>query len=219
MVEILVKFEILKGRVHGRADITLEVLARVGGEDVGLHRDIIDESLLADGTVDDLAGEDLLDVGVVVGAAIGVVSAGVPAAARQSPLTSLDQTTVGQLPLHLPLAGGLEAVGPLVSVHVPVGGEGLTTEGAGERSLAGVDQHVPVQGAEGGEHLTAEAAVVDLGLAGWVRGVWGRFDLVVTSEMTGEVFLTGHEVTADGTLVVSSLNLLRHLLVLLVHLQ
>ena len=80
-------------------------------------------------------------------------------------------------------------MGPPVSVHVPVGGEGLTTDLTGERSLAGVDQHVPVQGAEGGEHLTAEAAVVDLGLAGWVRGVRGWFDLVVTSQMTCKLFV------------------------------
>ena len=108
---------------------------------------------------------------------------------------------------------------PLVSVHVAVGGEGLTTEGAGERSLTGVDQHVSVQGAEGGKHLPAQAAVVPLGLAGGVGGVGRRFDLVVTSEVTGEVLLAGHQVAADGTLVVPRLALQSHLLVLLIHLQ
>ena len=110
-------------------------------------------------------------------------------------------------------------MGPLVSVHVTVGGEGLTTEGTGERPLTRVNQHVSVQGAEGGQHLPAQAAVVDLGLARGVRGVRGGFDLIVTPEMTGEVFLAGHQVAADGTLVVSRLALLRHLLVLLVHLE
>ena len=107
----------------------------------------------------------------------------------------------------------------LVSVHVTVGGEGLPTEGTGERPLPRVDQHVPVQGAEGGQHLPAETAVVHLGLAGGVGGVRRWFDLVVAPEMTGEVLLAGHQVAADGTLVVSRLALLRHLLVFFVHLQ
>ena len=108
---------------------------------------------------------------------------------------------------------------PLVSVHVTVGGESLSTKHAGEGPLPAVDQHVPVEAAEGGQHLTAEAAVVHLGLAGGVGGVGRRFDLVVTSEVTGEVLLAGHQVAADGTLVVPRLALQSHLLVLLIHLQ
>ena len=93
-------------------------------------------------------------------------------------------------------------------MHVTVRGEGLATNLTGERPLPRVDEHVPVQGAEGGQHLPAEAAVVHLRLTGGVRGVRRWFDLVVTPKMTGEVFLTGHEVAADGTLVVSRLTLL-----------
>ena len=78
---------------------------------------------------------------------------------------------------------------PPVSVHVTVGGEGLPANLTGERPLTGVDQHVSVQGAEGGQHLPAEAAVVHLGLPRGVRGVRGGFDLVVTPEMTGELFV------------------------------
>ena len=76
-----------------------------------------------------------------------------------------------------------------MAVHVTVGGEGLTTNLAGERPLPRVDQHVPVQGAEGGQHLPAETAVVHLGLPGGVGGVRGGFDLVVAPEMTGELFV------------------------------
>ena len=82
MVQILVQFEILKCRIHGRADVTLEVLAGVGGEDVGLHGDVIDEGLLTHGTLHHLTGEYLLDVGVVVRPTVRVVATGVPAAAR-----------------------------------------------------------------------------------------------------------------------------------------
>ena len=74
-------------------------------------------------------------------------------------------------------------------MHVTVGGEGLTANLTGERPLARVDQHVPVQGAEGGQHLPAETAVVHLGLAGGVRGVRGWFDLVVTPQMTCKLFV------------------------------
>ena len=59
----------------------------------------------------------------------------------------------------------LRVVGPLVAVHVAVGGEGLSADLAGEGPLPRVDQHVAVQGAEGGEHLTTQAAVVHLRLA------------------------------------------------------
>ena len=107
----------------------------------------------------------------------------------------------------------------LVAVHVTVGGESLPTEGTGEGPLPRVDQHMPVQGAEGGQHLPTETAVVHLGLPGGVGGVGRWFDLVVTPEMTSEVFLAGHQVAADGTLVVPRLALLRHLLIFFVHLQ
>jgi hypothetical protein len=40
------------------------------------------------------------------------------------------------------------AVGSLVPVHVAISGEGLSAKLAGERALTGVDEHVPVQGAE-----------------------------------------------------------------------
>jgi hypothetical protein len=56
-------------------------------------------------------------------------------------------------------------VGSLVAVHVAIGGEGLAADLAREGSLPGVDEHVAVQGAEGGEHLAAQAAVVHLRLA------------------------------------------------------
>ena len=51
-----------------------------------------------------------------------------------------------------------------MAVHVAVGGEGLSADLAGEGPLPRVDQHVAVQGAEGGEHLSTQAAVVHLGL-------------------------------------------------------
>ena len=106
-----------------------------------------------------------------------------------------------------------------MSVHVAVCGEGLATNLTGERSLTGVDQHVSVQGAEGGQHLPAQTAVVDLGLPGGIRGVGGGLHLVVAPEVAGEIFLAGHQVAADWTLVVSCLTLQRQFLVLLVHLQ
>ena len=78
-------------------------------------------------------------------------------------------------------------MGPGVPVHVPVGGEGLSAHLAGEWPLPAVDQHVPVEAAEGGQHLTAEAAVIHLGLASWVAGVGSGLDLVVTPQVTGEL--------------------------------
>ena len=90
-----------------------------------------------------------------------------------------------------------------MSVHVTVRGEGLATNLTGERPLPRVDEHVPVQGAEGGQHLPAEAAVVHLRLTGGVRGVRGRFDLVVTPEMTCKLFVRCHFLLAQRTLEIS----------------
>ena len=47
---------------------------------------------------------------------------------------------------------------------------------------------MPVEAAEGGEHLTAEAAVVHLGLTSWVARVGSGLDLVVTPQVTGKFF-------------------------------
>ena len=52
-----------------------------------------------------------------------------------------------------------------------------------------MDKHVAIQGAEGGEHLATEAAVVDLGLPGWVTWIWMRLDLIVAPDVSGEVLL------------------------------
>ena len=51
---------------------------------------------------------------------------------------------------------------PLVPVHVPIRSESLTAKDAAERALPRVDQHVPVKGGEGGEHLAAQTAVIHL---------------------------------------------------------
>ena len=77
---------------------------------------------------------------------------------------------------------------PLVSVHVTVGGERLSTKHAREGSLPAVDQHVPVQAAEGGEHLAAQAAVVHLGLASRVAGVGSGLHFIVAPQVTRELF-------------------------------
>ena len=85
------------------------------------------------------------------------------------------------------LAAVPDVVCPPVSVHVTIGGEGLTADLTGEGPLPAVDQHVPVEAAEGGQHLTAEAAVIHLGLASRVAGVRSRLDLIVTPQVTGEL--------------------------------
>ena len=81
MMQILVQLQILKSGIHGGTGVALEMLSWVTGQDVGLHGDVVGEGFLAHGTQDPLAGEHLLDVGVVIGrpqAADGdVVSTGV----------------------------------------------------------------------------------------------------------------------------------------------
>ena len=93
-------------------------------------------------------------------------------------------------------------VGPLVSVHVAVGRKSLSTTFTGERTLPRVDKHVSVQRAEGGQHLAAEAAVVNFGLASGIVGIGWGFDLIVTSNVRGELFLVGQGDVAEGALVV-----------------
>ena len=73
-----------------------------------------------------------------------------------------------------------------------------------------------IEGGEGGEHLSTEATVVDLGLACWVRGVRRRFDLVVTPEVCREVLLTGEDMAANRALVVALQH--RHILIFSEHL-
>ena len=112
------------------------MLAGVDGEDVGLQGDVVGEGLLAHRTRDPLAGKHLLNIGVVVGRSSkttdgDVVSAGVltPRQCQRS-LTSLKEATIGNFCLALPITWSLEAMSSLVSVHVPIGGEGLSAEGA-----------------------------------------------------------------------------------------
>ena len=105
----------------------------------------------------------------------------------------------------------------LVSVHVPVRCESLTTEDAGEWPLPRVDEHVAVKGGEGGEHLSTEATVVDLGLACWVGRIRRWFDLVVASQVCCEVLLAREYMAAYGALVVSLQH--GHILVFSEHLH
>ena len=105
-------------------------------------------------------------------------------------------------------------MGPLVPVHVAIGCEGLTTKGAGERALSRVDQHVPVQGAKGGQHLVAEAAVVDLGLTSRVVGIRQRLDLIVSPDVLCELLLRRGDKITERTLVLLTIARRLELLVL-----
>ena len=88
-------------------------------------------------------------------------------------------------------------------MHVPVGGEGLTTNGAGEGPLARVHKHVPVKRAVGAEHLVAHAAVVDLGLTSWVIGIRLWLHGVVATDVEGELTLVVEDQVTDGAVVVA----------------
>ena len=92
-------------------------------------------------------------------------------------------------------------MGSLVSMHVPIGGEGLAAELTRERPLSRMHQHVPVEGAERRQHLTAQAAVVNLGLTGGVTGIRVRLDLIVTPDVCGEIFLRGEVIFAERAAV------------------
>ena len=77
-----------------------------------------------------------------------------------------------------------------------------------------MDEHVTIKG---GEHLSTEATVVDLGLASRVQGVRRWSDLVVTSEVCREVLLAREDVAAYRTLEVSHQH--RHILIFSEHLN
>ena len=66
-----------------------------------------------------------------------------------------------------------------------------------------MDQHVAVQRAEGGEHLSTETAMIDLGLATRITRVGAWLDFVVASQVRGELFQRCHVVAAEGTFEVS----------------
>lgn len=95
----------------------------------------------------------------------------------------------------------LGTVGPLMSVHVAIGGECLATKLTGEWPLTGMHQHVTVQGAEGGQHFSAETTVVDFCLACWVIGVRIWLHRIVASDVLGEIFLQFKVLSADWTFV------------------
>ena len=209
-MQILVKLQVLKCWVHCSAGITFEVLARVDREYVGLHGDVVDEGLLADRAGHGLAGEQLLHVVVVVGPGAGHIYLLSNTAQRSLPcLAQLFALTNKTLVLCLCVTWDLHAMCSLVSVHVAVGCESLTTEDAGERSLAGVYEHVAVQRTERREHFPAQATVIDFRLASRICRVGRWLHLIMTPQVAGEVLLTDHNLAANWTLVVSLYRLVK----------
>ena len=94
------------------------------------------------------------------------------------------------------------SVSPGVPVHVPVSGERLAANVAGKRALARVDQHVAVERRKRGEHLAAQAAIVDLLLTRGVVGVVLGLDLIVAPDVSGELSLVWQDLWAKWALVV-----------------
>ena len=89
-----------------------------------------------------------------------------------------------------------------VTVHVAIGGKGLSTNVARERPFTRMDQHVSVQGTEGRKHFATQAAVVDLGLTSWIIGIILGLDLIVSSDVGCKVSLAGKDTGTEGTLKV-----------------
>ena len=80
-------------------------------------------------------------------------------------------------------------MGPFVAVHVAIGGESLTTEGARERSFSGVNQHMTIERAKGRQHLAAQTAVVNFGLSGRIVGIGQRLHFIMSPNVSGELLL------------------------------
>ena len=87
-------------------------------------------------------------------------------------------------------------------MHIAVGGKSLTAKVARERPFTRMDQHVSVQGTEGGKHFATQAAVVDLGLTSWIIGIILGLDLIVSSDVGCKVSLAGKDTGTEGTLKV-----------------
>ena len=114
------------------------------------------------------------------------------------------------------VARRLQPVRSLVSVHVAIRCESLAAEDTREGTLTRVDEHVAIEGGEGGEHLSTEATVVDLGLACWVRRIRRWFNLVMTPEVRREILLAREDMAAYRTLVIALQH--RHILIFREHL-
>ena len=186
MLQVGVQLEVLIGEMHGGAVVAPQQSRLwdgwgVGCDQVGLQSPLCSKFHLADGAAQAAAAAAfavkpwllliiliiVLHLGLIgvlkaIGVAGGLLVGAAAALSLAALLAAAAIPAVGQPLLRTSLP--ILVVCPLVAVHVAVGGECLPADLAGEGPLPGVDQHVAVQGAEGGQHLPAQAAVVHLRL-------------------------------------------------------
>ena len=88
---------------------------------------------------------------------------------------------------------------PFVSMHVAISGKGLPAKVTTKRPLSRVHQHVTIKRGKGAEHFATQTTVVYFALSSGIIRIVVGLNLIVTSNVGGEVLLRCLVFMAQGT--------------------